>query len=185
MRSHPGRRIPYGPWQAYAPPAPSGAREKAACSEWLTSTFAANTKPTQLRVPGKINTRITRTKRYCPARDGTLAKIAALAHGQKPSCRSNGLTTSQAPAIPGYDRPSVNRQVIGSSPIAGASPVKWPWPAGSVHTGLSRAHDARLSVARQPRNATAGCPETPEKGGMPSVSRFWESAGVSGARNGN
>jgi hypothetical protein len=27
----------------------------------------------------------------------------------KPSCRSNGLATSQAPAIPGYDRPSVNR----------------------------------------------------------------------------
>src|SRR6266568_2133732 len=39
----------------------------------------------------------------------------------KPSCRSNGLTTSQASVIPGYDRPSVNRQVIGSSPIAGAS----------------------------------------------------------------
>jgi hypothetical protein len=36
---------------------------------------------------------------------------------------------------------------------------------------------ARLSVVRQPRNATAGCPKTPEKDGMPSVSRSWESAG--------
>jgi hypothetical protein len=32
-------------------------------------------------LPRKINTGITRTKRYCPAPDGTLAKIAALAHG--------------------------------------------------------------------------------------------------------
>ena len=41
----------------------------------------AHTKPTQLRAPGKINTGITRTKRYCPASDGALAKIAPLAHG--------------------------------------------------------------------------------------------------------
>jgi hypothetical protein len=43
--------------------------------------FAGNTKPTQLRAPGKINTRITWTKRYCPGSDGTLARMAVLAHG--------------------------------------------------------------------------------------------------------
>ena len=43
--------------------------------------LCGNTKPTQLRALGKINTRTTRTKRYCPAPDGTLAIMAVLAHG--------------------------------------------------------------------------------------------------------
>ena len=47
----------------------------------MTCRFAGNTKPTQLRAPGKINTGITRTKRYCPAPDGTPAKMTVLAHG--------------------------------------------------------------------------------------------------------
>src|SRR5580704_9493768 len=47
----------------------------------MTCRFAGNTKPTQLRAPGKINTGITRTKRYCPAPDGTLANMTVLAHG--------------------------------------------------------------------------------------------------------
>jgi hypothetical protein len=46
----------------------------------MTCRFAGNTKPTQLRAPGKINTGITRTKRYCPAPDGTPAKMTVLAH---------------------------------------------------------------------------------------------------------
>jgi hypothetical protein len=47
----------------------------------MTCCYAAHTKPTQLRAPGKINTRTTRTKRYCPAPDGTLARMTVLAHG--------------------------------------------------------------------------------------------------------
>jgi len=43
--------------------------------------FCGNTKPTQLRAPGKINTRPTRTKRYCPAPDGMPARMTVLAHG--------------------------------------------------------------------------------------------------------
>ena len=47
--------------------------------------------------------------------------------------------TSQASAIPGYDRPSVNRQVIGSSPIAGAQYLasdQRKCVAGSIRVGL-------------------------------------------------
>jgi hypothetical protein len=43
--------------------------------------LCGNTKPTQLRSPGKINTRTIRTKRYCPAPGGTLARMTVLAHG--------------------------------------------------------------------------------------------------------
>jgi hypothetical protein len=43
--------------------------------------LCGNTTPTQLRVPGKINTRTTRTKRHCLAPGGTLASMALLAHG--------------------------------------------------------------------------------------------------------
>ena len=46
----------------------------------MAPPFTGNTKPTQLRAPGKINTGITRTKRYCSASDGTLAKMSVLAH---------------------------------------------------------------------------------------------------------
>jgi hypothetical protein len=49
--------------------------------EWDDLLLCGNTKPTQLRVPRKINTGITRTKRYCPAPDGTPANMAVLAHG--------------------------------------------------------------------------------------------------------
>jgi hypothetical protein len=45
----------------------------------MTCRFAGNTNPTQLRAPGKISTGITRTKRYCPAPDGTPAKMTVLA----------------------------------------------------------------------------------------------------------
>ncbi len=47
----------------------------------VTCRFAGNTKPTQLGAPGTINTRTTRTKRYCPAPGGTLARMIVLAHG--------------------------------------------------------------------------------------------------------
>jgi hypothetical protein len=43
----------------------------------LCGQHKTNTTP----APGKINTRITRTKRCCPAPGGTLAKMAVLAHG--------------------------------------------------------------------------------------------------------
>ena len=39
--------------------------------------------------------------------------------------------------ITGYDRPSVNRQVIGSSPIAGAFYSSF-WPAGMSYDGNFR-----------------------------------------------
>jgi hypothetical protein len=48
--------------------------------EWDDLLLCGNTKPTQLRAPGKVNTRTTRTKRYCPAPDGTPAKMTVLAH---------------------------------------------------------------------------------------------------------
>jgi hypothetical protein len=37
-----------------------------------------------------------------------------------PLCRQDRVTLLTAPGAPGRDKPSVNRQVIGSSPIAGA-----------------------------------------------------------------
>jgi hypothetical protein len=40
-----------------------------------------------------------------------------------PLCRQDRVTLLTAPGAPGRDRPSVNRQVIGSSPIAGAQSV--------------------------------------------------------------
>ena len=46
-----------------------------------TAPRGAHTKPTQLRAPGKINTRTTRTKRHCPAPGGTPANMTVLAHG--------------------------------------------------------------------------------------------------------
>ena len=49
--------------------------------EWDDLLLCSNTKSTQHRAPGKINTRATRTKRYCPAPDGTPANITVLAHG--------------------------------------------------------------------------------------------------------
>src|SRR5208282_4834534 len=45
-----------------------------------------------------------------------------------PLCRQDRVTLLTAPGAPGRDRPSVNRQVIGSSPIAGAFESGF-WPA--------------------------------------------------------
>jgi hypothetical protein len=42
----------------------------------LIRRFVANTKPTQVRWPAKINTRTTRTKRHSPVHGGTTAKMS-------------------------------------------------------------------------------------------------------------
>ncbi len=50
--------------------------------EWgMTCCYAATQNQHNSGAPGKSNTRTTRTKRYCPASGGTLAKMAVLAHG--------------------------------------------------------------------------------------------------------
>jgi hypothetical protein len=81
----------------------------------MTCPFRGNTKPTQLGAPGKINTEITRTKRHCPARllAWPCKPMEALMQVKRADNFSGACDS-------GYDRPSVNRQVIGSSPIAGA-----------------------------------------------------------------
>ncbi len=47
----------------------------------MTSCYAATQNQHNSGALGKINMRTTRTKRYCPAPDGTLAKMTVLAHG--------------------------------------------------------------------------------------------------------
>src|SRR5262249_31630040 len=84
-----------------------------------TQVLVSNTKTHKPGDPEKINTGTTRTKRYYPAHGGTGAKMAV--YPPRPA-------TMQVKRVGDilrfrnfrYDRPSVNRQVIGSSSIAGA-----------------------------------------------------------------
>ncbi len=61
----------------------------------------------------------------------------------KPSCRSNGLATSQAPAMPGYDRPC-GGTTLRLSPFDGPCDVD----PGAECSARSRQHDCSRLVAR-------------------------------------
>src|SRR5579871_5816193 len=76
----------------------------------------------QIRVFGGDPTENPRTKRHCLAQGGTAANMVLLA---LPSlyAGSAGPDAADSPKWPGDYRPSVSRQVIGSSPIAGAQSV--------------------------------------------------------------
>jgi hypothetical protein len=75
-----------------------------------------NTSP----VAGKTNTPITRTNRHSPVHGGTIDRISVYAHWPA-AMRVSWADLFLADDSFRRDRPSVNRQVIGSSPIAGAT----------------------------------------------------------------
>jgi hypothetical protein len=114
----------------------------------VTCRFAGNTKPAQLGDPGKINTRTTWTKRYCPAPDGTLAKMTVLAHGS-PHAGQTGwqhLRHPRSPAMTGL-------LLTGRSHHSTAIQMGHNW-LGQRSPAAGRARRAGIArPARRPRTA--------------------------------
>jgi hypothetical protein len=125
--------------------------------EWDDLLLCSNTKSTQHRAPGKINTGITRTKRYCSAPDGMVVKMTVLAHGS-PHAGQTGwqhLRHLRCPAMTGL----LLTGRLGSNPIAGAIPAVIVSPltcdnAGREGTVMAHAAPSRSKIpTKSPQSA--------------------------------